>query len=471
MTSKKCATCMQNSDEQKAKPSITSCEGCHQAFCLSHFVEHRQTLNKTLDDIAGQRDVLRSRIEELSTRMPKEDFQTIHDWKNRMLQMVNEAAKDAQEKLQQLLITEMERECSELTRQITTYRNNEDYFEIDMEKLQSQIGKLNEELNDLPNLHRIELHLPTLNCSDMVHIKSIETHSLPQVTERNDSTMILPKEQYRSFIECFLTTQQPLIDLQTRISGYACASPTMLIDITHYHVERLVFYRESTSRFDWKRGEVLAVRWSPWLQQFIILTNDNVVAVDAVEKQSEVVVEEKHNQFKHMSNWKHLCLIADSANCVFLYKMNRNMTDWLLLYCWTTPATSGRYETMTAIGLNEHHIILSIKVKYYYQHYFSIRKHDMTIHLDIQLSHPCTLIQALPHHAWLLYDSSTARYEVIDSKLVHHDEPYLSSLTDFQLDITCEETEKILVVLLPKEMTTSTRKPGRIRVYTNSTFL
>lgn len=74
-----CATCILKVDEQKPKSGIALCEGCQQSFCLSHFNEHRQTLNNTLDSIALQRDSLRARIQKLPTKMSTKHLKVIDD--------------------------------------------------------------------------------------------------------------------------------------------------------------------------------------------------------------------------------------------------------------------------------------------------------------------------------------------------------------------------------------------------------
>jgi hypothetical protein len=202
------------------------------------------------------------------------------------------------------------------------------------------------------------------------------------------------------------------------------------------------------------------------LQQFILLTNKNVLAVDAVEKQIQVVIEIQGLELKYMSSWEHLCLISDNQHRMFLYQANKNLTAWRLLYCWSSPTTCKYSETITAIGLNEQHIVLSLQRDD--QYCFSIRKHDMTHCSDIQLTYPCTTIQALPKSEWLLYSSSTDLYYVIDSELNQHDEPYLSSLKDSEINISYDEPDKILVVLLPRKSQTGYWAKSPIKVYTEN---
>ncbi|CAF1548344.1 unnamed protein product [Didymodactylos carnosus] len=460
VTMKKCATCIVNSDELKAKPGITSCAGCYQSFCLSHFNEHRQTLNDTLDSIALQRDALRSRIQELPANVSKEYLKVIDDWENTMLQKVTEAANNARQQNHQLIISEMERECGELTSKITSFRHNDNYFETDLQELQSTTEKLNENLNDLSSLHHIQLNLPTLDCSNMIHIKSIETHPLPEITKSNDSSMVKSKKEYSSFIERFLTTQQPSTNITTETQGYVCASSSMLIYVDNRRLYIFFFRRGSTSELEWKGSPVLDVQWSKQLQHFLILSSDSLVAVatSAATLQSEEVVPEMEMEWQYMTHWKDLCLMSDSSCRLFLYKMDKNLSTWFLLYCWSPPTTCAPDEEITAIGLNEHYIVLSIQCDDEYR--FALYQHDMKHFSNVQLIRPCTTIQALPHGEWLLYDSTQKLYDVIDFELEQHEEPYLSSLKDIKCVVTCDETDKVLVVLLDKRATNrpSTKK-------------
>jgi hypothetical protein len=454
-TTSRCATCIQNSNNRKTKPGITLCDGCRQSFCVSHFVEHRQTLNNTLDEIASQRDALRSRIGELPTRISKEHLKAIDDWESAMLQTVTDAAKDARQQIHHLIINEMERECSELTSKITSFRDNDDYFETDLRVLQAKTERLNEELNDISGLHRIDLNLPTLDCSNMIHVKPFDIPLLPEITKSNNSIIVKPTVEYQSFIGRFLTTHQPSTTITIQTTGYVCASPTMLVDVTHSNIVRHVYHRGSQSTFSKEHTAAIDVQWSSWLQQFILLETSKILAIDAVEKETKVVVPQTKEQWKYMTHWKHQCLVADNKKRIFLYDMNKNLSKWFLFYCWSPPVTCALNESITAIGLNEHHIVLSIQRDD--QHTFALRNRDMTHCSNIPLNRPCTKIQALPQNQWLLRDISTQLYSIIDSEQKEHDEPYLSSLKDIKCVVTCDETSRVLLVLLPHQTASQVR--------------
>ena len=451
VTMKKCVTCLLDSDELKVKPGIVLCEGCQQWFCLSHFNGHRQTLNETLDSITLQRDALRSRIEELPKKISTEHLTVIDDWESKMLQTVTEAANDARKQNHQLIVNEMERECSELTSKITFFRHNDNYFETDLRELQSTTEKLNEKVNALSDLHHIQFSLPTLDCSNMIHIKSLETHLLPEITKSNDSSIAKSEKKYSSFIERFLTTQQPSTNFTIETHGYVCASSSMLVYVDDGKLYRFIFRKGSTSELNWGGNLVLDVQWSDQFKQFIILSSKSIVAVNAVELKRQRVVPDTEEQWQYMTYWENLCLVSDSKSRLFLYKMNEKLTTWFLLYCWSPPTTCNPGEKIAAIGFNEDHIALSIQCDVQYR--FALYQHDMTYFMDVKLTRPCTTIQRLPYDEWLLNDSTQNLYYVIDSKLNEHEEPYLSSLKNIKCVVTCDKTDKVLVVLLDKQLT------------------
>ncbi|CAF1497497.1 unnamed protein product [Adineta steineri] len=359
-TMNKCATCTLNSDEQKGKPGIALCEGCQQSFCLSHFNEHRDTLTNTLDDIAVQRDVLRSRIQELPREMSKEHMETLKNWESTIFQTVTEAASNARQQVHQLIISEMERECTELTRKITSFRKNDNYFETDLHELQFKTEKLDEKLNDLSDLRYIQLNLPTLDCSNMIHIKPFEKHSLPETMKTNVSSMIKSKKEYSSCIERFLTTHEPSTNMTIKTRGYVCASSSMLTYVISSELYRFIFHEGSTSKCSYTGSTVLDIQWSHQFQQFVILSNNHIATVDAVATSSKQVVPDTTAAWQYMTLWKHLCLISDSQCRLFLYDMKGKLSEWFLLYCWSPPTTCVLGENITAVGMNEHYIVLNV---------------------------------------------------------------------------------------------------------------
>ncbi|CAF1931397.1 unnamed protein product [Rotaria magnacalcarata] len=348
-----CATCIQNSDVEKCKPGIVPCLGCKQIFCLNHFVEHRKTLSDTLDTIVAERDQLRSHIQQISMRVPQKHLQAIDNWKREMFQKINDATINAQEQILASITDELERECTTLTEKISSFRQNDDYFESDLQSIQTKMKQLNGELIDSSAFHRVNLNLPTLDFVNMVQIEPLPTLTS---SENEQSLEVAPISQYRSFIENFIATHKPPIEVKPIRSEQVCASPTMLINIQYSRITRVIFHRMSSSSFDWKDANVLDMKWSSQLEQFIVRTPKTIAVIDPMEKQITTVVRDMGVDLQHITCWKHMCLVTDSHKRILLYDITKTMTEWFLINCWSKSVFSAEKTKITAIGLNDHNI-------------------------------------------------------------------------------------------------------------------
>lgn len=389
----------------------------------------------------------------------------VDNWENTMLKTVPETAKTASEQISQLIMGKFEHECDELTKKITSFRADDNCFETDLQQLQTKIDELNEELDDSASLHRIQIRLPTLDCSNMISTKIVEPQpiTVPEVKNNDTAVSIKPKKEYHSFMEQFFQANAPTIDLKWKEStGRICASPTMLIVIYRSKISRLVFHRQSESQFEWKHGEVFDIHWSSWLQQFIVRTKFDLVAVDAIEKQSEIVVTVEPFELKCVNHWKGVGVVIDSINRLLLYQMDKNMKGWLLLYCWSKPTTCDWDEDITAIGYNDKNIVLGIKKKLQYS--FRVHTHLMKLISSINLAHSCETIQVLPTNEWLISDSSK-KYYVIDSELNEHLESNRSPLQGYEVDIQCDCPPTQLVALIFRRKGYNAFVNDRIQVY------
>jgi hypothetical protein len=104
------------------------CGGCLQEFCYNHLEDHRQHLNKQLDEIEVSRDVFRQTLSE-----QKENSKT-HVW----IQQINEWEDNSIKKIQQ---------TAEETRQVL-FNNTNEYIhriEIDLNKLTNQLRECRQE--------------------------------------------------------------------------------------------------------------------------------------------------------------------------------------------------------------------------------------------------------------------------------------------------------------------------------------
>jgi hypothetical protein len=172
------------------------------------------------------------------------------------------------------------------------------------------------------------------------------------------------------------------------------------------------------------------------------------VVIDALEKKDQVVLDTEDLKFECISHWKTACIVTDHINRLFMYQMQKNMKELLLLYCWSKPTTCAFDENITAIGLNDNHITLGIKNNDQYK--FIVYTRLMVPRSIVQLDHPCMTIQAMPDNEWLISDSSK-QYYVIDSKRNKHAELYLLQWKGYEVFINCDQPDRLLIVLLSRE--------------------
>ena len=88
-----CATC-------KKSNAIARCIGCSQDFCFNHFVEHRQELNKQLEQIEQDRDLFQQTLNEQTTN-PQNSLliQQVDQWEQESIEKIKQTAQEIRETL------------------------------------------------------------------------------------------------------------------------------------------------------------------------------------------------------------------------------------------------------------------------------------------------------------------------------------------------------------------------------------
>ncbi|CAF3050010.1 unnamed protein product [Rotaria sp. Silwood2] len=116
----------------KAK-GISKCEGCAKIFCYSHFGDHRQELNKQLDEVEVIRDLYRQTLTE----------QTADPQRDELVQQINHWESDSIKKIQ---------ETAELTDQLRQSHQENDFVETDLHQWKEQLEQLSREHTNPSNI-------------------------------------------------------------------------------------------------------------------------------------------------------------------------------------------------------------------------------------------------------------------------------------------------------------------------------
>jgi chromosome segregation ATPase len=139
----RCALCSKEN-------AIMKCQGCSQTFCYNHMADHRQQLNKQLEDVEMTCDLIRETLTEQRTDSQKHPLmQKINQWEQESIAKIRKTAEEARQLLVKHTIgriAEIEVKLSKLTNQIRQNREDNDFFETDLRELKESLTKLKDKL-------------------------------------------------------------------------------------------------------------------------------------------------------------------------------------------------------------------------------------------------------------------------------------------------------------------------------------
>jgi len=145
----RCVTCT------KEKGAVR-CEGCHQIFCRTHLTEHCQQLSQQLDELEVNRDLFRQTLNE-QINDPQKHFliKQINKWEYDSIEKIQQTAKECRQILLEHTtehFNTIEINLTKLTDQLRKIRQENDFNEIDIERLQKKLTQLSEQLNNPSNV-------------------------------------------------------------------------------------------------------------------------------------------------------------------------------------------------------------------------------------------------------------------------------------------------------------------------------
>jgi hypothetical protein len=140
----RCATC------DKEKPTLR-CIGCLKDFCYDHLGEHRQQLNKQLDDIEVHRDIFRQTLTEQTIDPNKRLLiQQINKWEQESIEKIKQTAEEGRQLLLKHTnnhITRIEQKLNKLNNQFRLSRKEDNFIEIDLQEWKKELQQMTDQLN------------------------------------------------------------------------------------------------------------------------------------------------------------------------------------------------------------------------------------------------------------------------------------------------------------------------------------
>jgi hypothetical protein len=127
--------CVDNNGCKQA--AVTNCEGCSKAFCIKHFNDHRRLLDKEMNVIIDEHDVLKNSLNQQTTKTDSHPLiKKIDNWEKESIVKVQKRAKDLRQELLQSTTAQtddLSKKLQQLAEQLKQGRENNDFIEADLQ--------------------------------------------------------------------------------------------------------------------------------------------------------------------------------------------------------------------------------------------------------------------------------------------------------------------------------------------------
>jgi hypothetical protein len=456
-----CSVCKLNSSTTKPKPGIVNCIGCQKVFCIHHIGEHRQELSTELEAIICQRNSIQEALKSSFFDVSAE-LALIDTWVKETIDLVHKTAANARQQMENLAIKhreDLKTKCQELTNQIESFQQSENYFERDLASLRTSF----DQLAIAKNKSNIKVDF-----SDVGYAfdKAIQVN--PDVRVPNGNTV-------SSFVEKVLLSKKP--DRRVSIPGLnlpsITASSTGALLIDDYTGFLFVGSDGSMRSLSRKHRYISNIRWSEYLGCFLyyisssheeptklILFNPSASA-STMEEYVTLKTEGSINCFAIFENSLLIvCALHNSTQTIEEW----SLPDWqrdpsvALKYSWRSPLSCLRDEYIENIAFDRDNIALIIRTnktpKNSYR--FELRSRKMVVQGCVPLNLPPFLelspkcaLQRVPDGWSITYKSSSesSKFVLITNDLNLYEQSHLNNLklTDLMLTDINKSRKRLLI--------------------------
>ncbi|UJR16015.1 hypothetical protein I4U23_002930 [Adineta vaga] len=175
------------------QPAATNCEGCSQALCTKHFIEHRQLLTEQLDIIIGERDQFQETLNQSTINSKIHPFiQQIDDWENKSIAKIREKAENLRSELFQFTtvhIDHLSKKLQDLSKKLREAKEHESFVETDLCNWNESVNVLRNELT-LSSAFRIS----QCDTNPFIQNISIKTNAVQEIFERTFDNSVKTEE-------------------------------------------------------------------------------------------------------------------------------------------------------------------------------------------------------------------------------------------------------------------------------------
>lgn len=146
--------------------STFKCGGCSQEFCYNHLADHKQYLNKQLDEVEVNRDLFRQTLSEHTSKPEKQTLiKEIDKWEHDSINQIRQTANELRQTVLKHTtgyIREVETKLNKLTEQLRQSREENDFFETDLRRWNDELTQLTQELTKPSNINLRQDTIPLI---------------------------------------------------------------------------------------------------------------------------------------------------------------------------------------------------------------------------------------------------------------------------------------------------------------------
>jgi len=216
---KQCVTCSKSG-------GILTCNGCEQAFCGKHVIEHRQELANQLDGIMQEHDLLQQEF----VRSSDEQFllQEINKWEKESITKIQVAAEAVRADLQEMIEKskkQLSKACHDIAVNLRSSREADDFSEIDLSRWVQQLKELKLETKSPSSIQLIEdersvIHLITIRSKNTTIDKNFTMHKNDSFLKQSSDS--ITEERFAKVIGSVKLSEEGLVAVcagSTRLEG------------------------------------------------------------------------------------------------------------------------------------------------------------------------------------------------------------------------------------------------------------
>jgi hypothetical protein len=126
------------------------CEGCSQALCTKHFIDHRRFLGEEMNVIISEHDQFQHTLNQKTTNPESHPLITqIDEWEKKSIIKIRQKAKELREEFLQLItvpLDDLSKKLRHLSRKLKEGREEDSFVETDLRKWKKSLDNLKENL-------------------------------------------------------------------------------------------------------------------------------------------------------------------------------------------------------------------------------------------------------------------------------------------------------------------------------------